>query len=105
MFRLSLGHELAFTKHRSEWLTALSCGAVGLNDGFGVSLKEAVLVQINLVDMSHFAAMNGVYRQFFPLARPAARACVQHSLPVGQQFTVELLVDTQGGAYRHGNLQ
>ncbi len=51
--------------------------------------------------MSHFAAANGAYRSHFPAVSPAARACVEVSLPPGCPVMLEVLLpSTVEGNYR-----
>lgn len=58
----------------------------------GGSLQNAVKVNISLVDMDHFAAVNAVMASFFQEPYPA-RACVQvAALPKGAQIEVEAVL-------------
>lgn len=58
----------------------------------GGSLQNAVKVNISLVNMDHFAAVNAVMEQFFREPFPA-RACVQvAALPRGAQIEVEAIL-------------
>jgi aminoacrylate peracid reductase len=54
----------------------------------GGSLKDVAFNQIFLSDMSGYAAMNEVYREFFP-ENPPARYCIRADL-VKPQFLVEI---------------
>ena len=62
----------------------------------GASLQGAVLTQLYLADMAHFAAVNAGYRRHFPMVKPAARACVQVPLPERWPLVVHVLVARQG---------
>jgi len=58
----------------------------------GGSLQNAVKVNISLVNLDHFAAVNAVMEQFFREPFPA-RACVQvAALPRGAQIEVEAIL-------------
>lgn len=58
----------------------------------GGSLQNAVKVNISLVDLQHFAAVNAVMAQFFQAPFPA-RACVQvAALPKGAEIEVEAVL-------------
>lgn len=58
----------------------------------GGSLQGAVKVNISLVNLEHFAAVNAVMAQFFQEPYPA-RACVQvAALPKGAQIEVEAIL-------------
>jgi reactive intermediate/imine deaminase len=58
----------------------------------GGSLQNAVKVNISLVNLDHFAAVNAVMEQFFKEPYPA-RACVQvAALPRGAQIEVEAIL-------------
>ena len=64
--------------------------AAGL-DQQGVSLADAVFVQLYLADMGSFAAANTAYSRHFPAVSPAARACIQTPLPEGVPLAVDVL--------------
>jgi reactive intermediate/imine deaminase len=58
----------------------------------GGTLHNAVKVNISLVDLEHFSAVNAVMAQFFQEPYPA-RACVQvAALPKGAQIEVEVIL-------------
>jgi reactive intermediate/imine deaminase len=58
----------------------------------GGSLQNAVKLNISLVNLDHFAAVNAVMEQFFREPFPA-RACVQvAALPRGAQIEVEAIL-------------
>jgi len=57
----------------------------------GVSLADAVFVQLYLADMGSFAAANRAYSRHFPAVSPAARACIQTPLPEGVPLAVDVL--------------
>jgi aminoacrylate peracid reductase len=54
----------------------------------GGTMADIAYVNIFLSDMAHYAAMNVVYREFFP-AEPPARWCIQCGL-VKPEFFVEM---------------
>jgi aminoacrylate peracid reductase len=54
----------------------------------GGSLKDVAFNHIFLKDLQDYAAMNEVYREFFP-ARPPARYCIRADL-VKPEFLVEV---------------
>ena len=57
----------------------------------GASLDRVVKATIFLVDLADFAAVNDVYRRFFP-SEPPARACVQVSrLPRDARVEIEAI--------------
>lgn len=61
-------------------------------DAAGGRLQNAVKVNISLVNLEHFAAVNTVMAQFFQEPYPA-RACVQvAALPKGAQIEVEVIL-------------
>lgn len=65
-------------------------GAVA--EAAGGSLQHAVKINISLVDLQHFAAVNEVMAQFLASPFPA-RACVQvAALPRGAQIEVEAIL-------------
>lgn len=54
----------------------------------GGTMADVAYCNIFLSDMAHYAAMNGVYREYFPL-EPPARWCIQCGL-VKPEFLVEI---------------
>jgi aminoacrylate peracid reductase len=54
----------------------------------GGSLKDVTFNHIFLADMSYYAAMNEVYREYFPVD-PPARYCIRADL-VKPEFLVEI---------------
>jgi aminoacrylate peracid reductase len=54
----------------------------------GGSMADVACCNIFLSDMAHYAAMNAVYREYFP-AEPPARWCIQCGL-VKPEFFVEM---------------
>jgi 2-iminobutanoate/2-iminopropanoate deaminase len=55
----------------------------------GSSLAQVVKTAVFLQDINHFAEMNGVYAEFFPV-RPPARSTVQvAALPLGALVEIE----------------
>ena len=58
----------------------------------GGSLQNAVKINISLVDLAHFAAVNEVMARFLQEPYPA-RACVQvAALPKGAQIEIEAIL-------------
>ena len=55
----------------------------------GGSLRDVAFNQIFLKDLKDYAAMNEVYREFFP-AQPPARYCIRADL-VKPEFLVEIV--------------
>ena len=56
----------------------------------GASIKEALKVNIFIMDMGKYADVNAVYKEFFGTVDPPARACVQvRGLPMGSQVEIE----------------
>ena len=57
----------------------------------GLSFNDVVKTTVLLDDIKNFAAMNAVYAEFFPEAKPA-RACYQvAALPVGAMVEIEAI--------------
>jgi len=54
----------------------------------GCTMRDVVFNAIFLKDMSHYAAMNSVYREYFP-DEPPARYCIRADL-VKPEFLVEI---------------
>jgi enamine deaminase RidA (YjgF/YER057c/UK114 family) len=63
-----------------------------LAEAAGCSLENAVRVGVYLRDMSNFAEMDAIYRQFFPEPLPA-RTTVQSDLP-GFEIEVDAILFT-----------
>ena len=59
-----------------------------VTDREGGSLKDIAFNHIFLKDLKDYAAMNEVYREFFP-ANPPARYCIRADL-VKPEFLVEI---------------
>jgi aminoacrylate peracid reductase len=78
---LGIGDAAAQTRHVLEAIKAV------LEAGGG-SLRSVVFNQIFLKDLADYAAMNAVYREYFPEA-PPARYCIQAPL-VRPEFLVEI---------------
>jgi 2-iminobutanoate/2-iminopropanoate deaminase len=58
----------------------------------GVTLADVVKTSVFLSDMNDFAAMNGVYAQYFDEATAPARACVEVSrLPKDVQVEIDCI--------------
>ena len=60
----------------------------------GGSLADAVRVGVYLRDMGNFAAMNEIYREFFPEPLPA-RTTIQSNLP-GLEIEVDVVLSLDG---------
>ena len=60
----------------------------GVLEAAGGSLRDVAFNQIFLKDLKDYAAMNEVYREFFP-AQPPARYCIRADL-VKPEFLVEI---------------
>ncbi|MGB3366689.1 MAG: RidA family protein [Acidaminobacteraceae bacterium] len=57
----------------------------------GATLNDVVKVEIFLKDMNEFAAMNGVYSEFFTDHKPA-RACVEVArLPLDAKIEIQMI--------------
>lgn len=57
----------------------------------GATLNDVVKVEIFLKDMNEFAAMNGVYSEFFTEHKPA-RACVEVArLPLDAKVEIQMI--------------
>ena len=61
----------------------------GVVEAAGGSLRDVAFNQIFLKDLKDYAAMNEVYREFFP-AQPPARYCIRADL-VKPEFLVEIV--------------
>ena len=59
-------------------------------------LSDAAFVQLWLKDMAHFARANAVYKQYFPMTKPAARACIQAALPSNVLVAVQIILPPKG---------
>ena len=55
----------------------------------GSSLDRAVKMTVFMTDLGDFAAMNGVYAEFFPSDPPARSAVQVVALPLGAQIEIE----------------
>jgi aminoacrylate peracid reductase len=75
------GDVKAQTRHILESIKAVLQAAGG-------SLQDVAFNHIFLADMTHYAAMNEVYREYFP-ANPPARYCIRADL-VKPEFLVEI---------------
>lgn len=78
-------NELQLDDIRSEARRTLS-NIQAILEGAGSSMRDVVRVGVFLADMNDFAAMNEVYREFFP-AEPPARTTVGVHLP---QIKIEI---------------
>jgi 2-iminobutanoate/2-iminopropanoate deaminase len=61
----------------------------GIVEGAGVPLTNVVKVTVYLTNMDDFAAMNGVYKEFFP-QNPPTRTTVGISSLARAEFLVEI---------------
>ncbi|MDQ2660791.1 MAG: Rid family detoxifying hydrolase [Actinomycetota bacterium] len=59
----------------------------------GRSLNDVVKVNVYLVDMADFAAMNGVYATVFDPPYPARTTVAVAGLPLGARVEIELIAD------------
>jgi len=55
----------------------------------GSGLDRAVKMTVFMTDLGDFAAMNGVYAEFFPSDPPARSAVQVVALPLGAQIEIE----------------
>ncbi len=55
----------------------------------GATMKDVVKVTVYLTDMSHFAAMNGVYAEFFSEPYPARTCVTVARLPLDAPLEIE----------------
>ncbi len=61
----------------------------------GATMEDVIKVTIYLTDMSDFAAVNEVYKTFFP-APPPARSCIAvAALPLGVPIEIEAIACTR----------
>lgn len=77
--------------NKAGWL----CIFAGLSAS-GILLHEAAFVQLWIRDMADFARVNAVYKEYFPMTRPAARACIQAPLSDGALVAVEVVLPAKG---------
>jgi len=64
----------------------------------GLTPDDVVKVNVYLVDMSDFAAMNGVYERQFARPVPARTTIGVAALPLGARIEIELIARRPGGA-------
>jgi len=57
----------------------------------GRTLDDVVKVNVYLIDMADFAAMNGVYASVFSAPYPARTTVAVAALPLGAQVEIELV--------------
>lgn len=57
----------------------------------GTDLSKAVKATVFLADINDFAAMNGVYAEFFPENPPARSAFEVANLPLGARVEIEMI--------------
>lgn len=60
----------------------------------GLSLSNVVKTTVFLADMADFAAMNGVYAQFFSAPFPARSAVAVKTLPKGALVEIECIASS-----------
>ncbi len=65
-------------------------------EGGGASLASVVKVTVFLHDIKDFAAMNGVYKDFFADAPPARSAVAVRDLPLGGKVEIEAVALAEG---------
>ena len=65
--------------------------AQAILESAGLSLAKVVKTTVFLADMADFAAMNGVYAQFFAAPFPARSAVAVKTLPKGALVEIECI--------------
>ncbi len=58
----------------------------------GRSLRHGVIVYFYLRDMSHFAALNKVYKSCFGTVNPPSRCCIEMALGAAEVLRIQVLV-------------
>lgn len=86
---LAVGDAAAQTRHILESIKSVV-------EAGGGTLKDIVFNQIFLKDLADYAAMNTVYKEYFPEA-PPARYCIQAPL-VRPEFLVEIATTAYVGS-------
>ena len=86
-------------RHGDTGTTPLSSGTIGargasyttaaIAEAAGTSLDKAVKTTVFLADMGDFAAVNGVYAEYFKEPFPARSAIQVAALPLGADVEVE----------------
>jgi 2-iminobutanoate/2-iminopropanoate deaminase len=66
-------------------------------DAAGLEREEVVKVNVFLVDMADFPAMNEVYREQFASPFPARTTIGVASLPLGARVEIEMIARRAGG--------
>ena len=61
----------------------------------GRTLDDVIKVNVYLVDMQDFAAMNSVYSTFFSAPYPARTTVAVAGLPLGARVEIELIVSAE----------
>ncbi|KAK9812092.1 hypothetical protein WJX73_005916 [Symbiochloris irregularis] len=74
---------------------ALNAIRAGLQSA-GLSLTDALFVQLYICDMGLFAAANAAYCSHFGTFRPPARACIQVNLPPSSPVAIDIVFPNQG---------
>jgi 2-iminobutanoate/2-iminopropanoate deaminase len=64
----------------------------GVLTAAGKTLDDVIKVNVYLVTMDDFAAMNGVYATKFSEPYPARTTVAVHQLPVGASVEIEVMV-------------
>jgi reactive intermediate/imine deaminase len=55
----------------------------------GTTIENVVKVNVFLTDMSNFAAMNEVYKQYWGEVKPGRTCVAVHQLPFGTDVEIE----------------
>ncbi len=58
----------------------------------GLTLESVASVDVFLIDMSDFAAFNGIYQEYFPEHKPARAVVAVKALPKGGCVEVKCVV-------------
>ena len=68
----------------------------------GCTAQDVLFVHLYLSEISHFASINGYYRQFFGTLLPPSRSCVAigpNILPGGRRVSLDCMVQCGSGDY------
>ena len=63
----------------------------GLLEGAGYTMQHVIKTLVFVTDMSYFAAVNGIYAQYFPETPPARSFVSVKELPKGAMIEVEIV--------------
>jgi reactive intermediate/imine deaminase len=66
-------------------------------EAHGSSLERVVRCTVYLADMADFDKMNGVYREYFPVNKPARSTIGVAALPMGARVEIECVARTVSG--------